>query len=398
MVSNPTMQVVYSPDGMLHDPPTEVTRGEAKPYLESPARLASIKAFIDSQPNQFSVISPQDYSLTPIVQVHEQDYIEFLSTIHQDWVKDGMPPAGTTGESFVLSNVVGKLDPAVLKKNVNQTATGRIGYYTFDMSVAFMKDTWRAAYVSAQIAMTAAHKLLKEQSSSIYALCRPPGHHATCNVAGGYCFINNVAVVTRFVQDYTIEEMDAMVKTLEYDEKNSLIPSAPKPSTRSSPRKKVLILDIDHHHGNGTQDIFYDDPSVLYVSLHGYPDYPFFTGSTEEIGQGEGKGYNINIPLDPKTTTDEIYLENLERVLQSQHVIDFGAEFVIVSMGLDTWHEDPVAGMKGVKKVETYFEMGKLIKNSKSTTGRQVLFVQEGGYTIEKLGLLAGRVLQGFME
>lgn len=161
MVSNPTMQVVYSPDGMLHDPPTEVTRGEAKPYLgngynhdqdivtdktilESPARLASIKAFIDSQPNQFSVISPQDYSLTPIVQVHEQDYIEFLSTIHQDWVKDGMPPAGTTGESFVLSNVVGKLDPAVLKKNVNQTATGRIGYYTFDMSVAFMKGKRQA--------------------------------------------------------------------------------------------------------------------------------------------------------------------------------------------------------------------------------------------------------------
>lgn len=159
MVSNPTMQVVYSPDGMLHDPPTEVTRGEAKPYLgkcthsystpfppwhwqpclESPARLASIKAFIDSQPNQFNVISPQDYSLTPIVQVHEQDYIEFLSTIHQDWVKDGMPASGTTGEAFVLSNVVGKLDPAVLKKNVNQTATGRIGYYTFDMSVAFMK-------------------------------------------------------------------------------------------------------------------------------------------------------------------------------------------------------------------------------------------------------------------
>ena len=160
MVSNPTMQVVYSPDGMLHDPPTEVTRGEAKPYLgkcihiqvnycywqhyiECPARLASIKAFIDSQPNQFNVISPQDYSLTPIVQVHEQDYIEFLSTIHQDWVKDGMPPEGTTGESFVLSNVVGKLDPAVLKKNANQTATGRIGYYTFDMSVAFMKGKYR---------------------------------------------------------------------------------------------------------------------------------------------------------------------------------------------------------------------------------------------------------------
>lgn len=136
----------------------------------------------------------------------------------------------------------------------------------------------------------------------------------------------------------------------------------------------------------------------MYVSLHGYPDYPFFTGSTEEVGEGAGKGYNINIPLNPKTTTDEIYLENLKGVLQSQAVVDFGAEFVIVSMGLDTWHEDPVAGMKGIKKMETYSEMGQLIKNSKSTTGRQVLFVQEGGYTIEKLGLLAGRVLQGFME
>ena len=149
--------------------------------------------------------------------------------------------------------------------------------------------------------------------------------------------------------------------------------------------------------GNGTQDIFYDDPSVLYVSLHGSPGYPFFTGSTEEIGEGAGEVYNINVPMDPKTTTDDIYLDNLTKVLNGSATEQFAADIIVCSMGLDTWHEDPVAGMKGLKDVETYYKMGQLLKTSKSTVGRPVLFIQEGGYTIEKLGLLAGRVLQGYL-
>ena len=150
--------------------------------------------------------------------------------------------------------------------------------------------------------------------------------------------------------------------------------------------------------GNGTQDIFYDDSSVLYVSLHGYPAYPYFIGSSKETGRGEGKGYNINVPLDPKTTTDEIYLSNLERVLQGEFATQFGADFVIVSMGLDTWHEDPIAGMKGLQNLSTYTQMGKLLKTSDSCKGRPVLFVQEGGYTVEKLGLLATQILNGYLE
>ncbi|KAI9322414.1 hypothetical protein BX666DRAFT_1848848 [Dichotomocladium elegans] len=362
------MDVIYSADGLLHDPPTEVTRGQVKPYLESPARLASIKKYLDSKPNQFRIFEPQDYSLGPILQVHEKDYIEFLANIYNEWAASGLPKEGTTGETFVHPSLIGKLDLATIKKNASQSPVGRIGLYTFDMSVSFMEHTWRSTYVSAQIALSAAHKLLKEKSAAVYALCRPPGHHATCNVAAGYCFINNVAVATRFIQNYSVEEMDAV----------------------------ILIIDIDYHHGNGTQDIFYDDPSVMYVSLHGSPDYPFYTGTAGESGSGAGKGFNINIPLNPLTTTDAIYLDHLEGTLNSSAVVDFDADLVIVSMGLDTWYEDPVAGMKGLREVNTYSEMGKLIRTAKSSAGRPVLFVQEGGYTIEKLGLLAGSILQGF--
>ena len=150
--------------------------------------------------------------------------------------------------------------------------------------------------------------------------------------------------------------------------------------------------------GNGTQDIFYDDASVFYISLHGSPDYPFFTGSAEERGSGEGIGFNINVPLDPHTTTDDIYLENLKRVLNDPSVIEFNADYVIVSMGLDTWCEDPIAGMKGLVHIETYKHMGNLIRTSKGTQHRPTLFVQEGGYTIDKLGVLAGSILQGYLN
>lgn len=150
--------------------------------------------------------------------------------------------------------------------------------------------------------------------------------------------------------------------------------------------------------GNGTQDIFYDDSSVFYVSLHGSPDYPYFTGSAEEKGRGDGVGYNINIPLDPETTTDAIYLEHLEGVLNKDSVVEFKADIVVVSMGLDTWHEDPIAGMSGLVDMNTYKKMGYLIKTSASCSGRPILFIQEGGYTIEKLGNLAGNVLQGYLE
>ena len=149
--------------------------------------------------------------------------------------------------------------------------------------------------------------------------------------------------------------------------------------------------------GNGTQDVFYDDPSVLYISLHGYPGYPYFTGSSEEKGRGAGHGYNINIPLDPAMTTDQSYLAQLQKVLLNDpKVIEFDPDYVVCSLGLDTWHQDPVAGMQGIKDMNTYDKMGCIIKQYAQS--RPVLFVQEGGCHIESLGPLVSRVLKGYIE
>ncbi|KAG2231227.1 hypothetical protein BDF21DRAFT_415020 [Thamnidium elegans] len=394
------MQVVYSDDELLHNPLNEMTGGEWKPYVESPKRLVSIKNFIDRHP-EFEVVDPNDYSLGPILDIHRQDYVCFLQSIYEEWVAEGKPAEACLGETFSLPAMTGKIDPEIVRKTANKSASGKMGYYTCDLSVCFVKNTWRATYASAQVAISAAHRLTeaivsKDKSQSIYALCRPPGHHSSHQMAAGYCFVNNAAVVARFLQNYTFEDMNKAKKPYGFD--LEAIRKQKFSTGTATEKKKILIVDIDYHHGNGTQDIFYDDSSVFYVSLHGSPDYPYFTGSAEETGRGEGIGYNINIPLDPKTTTDAIYLDNLERVLNQQSVVDFKADIIIVSMGLDTWHEDPIAGMKGLVDMKTYRKMGSFMKTSASCIGRPVLFVQEGGYTVEKLGDLAGNVLQGYLE
>ncbi|KAG2210222.1 hypothetical protein INT47_003207 [Mucor saturninus] len=392
------MQVVYSDDGLLHNPLNEITGGELQAYVESPKRLVSIKNFIDKQP-EFQVVDPNDYSLGPILDVHRKDYIEFLQTIYHDWVTEGFPADACRVETFAHPSVVGKIDPEIVKKNAYLKATGRLGYYTCDLSVCFVKDTWRATYASAQIAISAAHRLTlaieNDGDRAIYALCRPPGHHSSHEMAAGYCFVNNAAVVTRFLQNYTLEDMNKAQKPYGFD--LEAIRNRDFSVGTATDKKKILIVDIDYHHGNGTQDIFYDDPSVFYTSLHGSPDYPYFTGSAEETGRGEGVGFNLNVPLDPKTTTDEIYLDKLQGVLNNTNVVQFNADIVVVSMGLDTWHEDPIAGMKELKDIDTYKKMGSLIKTCQGSKNRPVLFVQEGGYTIEKLGDLAGSVLQGYL-
>lgn len=158
----------------------------------------------------------------------------------------------------------------------------------------------------------------------------------------------------------------------------------------------LIILSICLCSGNGTQDIFYDDPSVMYISLHGYPGYPYFTGSSEEQGRGDGHGYNINLPLDPSTTTDHSYLAQLHKVLEDPKVIEFDPDYVVCSLGLDTWHEDPVAGMQGIQDMNTYDKIGYTIKQYAGS--RPVLFVQEGGCHVESLGELVSRVLKGFLQ
>ncbi|KAI7876613.1 Arginase/deacetylase, partial [Lichtheimia hyalospora FSU 10163] len=309
------MDVIYSDDCTLHFPPYEITRGQIKKYAESPARYLSIKTSLQSQPNTFHMIplkTTDDYTTQSLTLVHDSDYIEFLKTIYQDWVAAGGPADAAIAETFVHPSLVGPLDPEQYKRVASNNVRGKLGLYNFDLSVAYTQDTWTSVYAAAQVAVAAADRLKSKQSQAVYALCRPPGHHATCNTAGGYCFINNTAVATRYLQ-------------------------------QGNSNTKVLIIDVDYHHGNGTQDVFYDDPSVLYISLHGFPGYPYFTGSSEEKGRGAGHGYNINIPLDPAMTTDQSYLAQLQKVLMNDpKVVEFDPDYVVCSLGLDTWHQDPV--------------------------------------------------------
>ncbi|KAI7868461.1 hypothetical protein BDF14DRAFT_1793454 [Spinellus fusiger] len=394
------MQVVYSDDCLLHNPENRLARGEFIASSETPSRLVSIKRFIDNNP-EFDVVEPNDYGFEPIVAAHEEEYIQFLSTIHSDWEAAGFLKDNVFSEIYCHNSAVEHLDRATLKNTASKSVMGRIGLHTFDMAAPFDKNTWKSTYVSAQTAISAAHRLLVQsennKNASLYALCRPPGHHATHSAAGGFCYINNVAVVAKFLQNYNIKEMESLKKPLALGYDPTVPENIPIVSIKSKHRK-IMIIDVDYHHGNGTQAIFYDDPSVLYISLHGSPSYPFFSGSEEEKGRGEGLGYNINVPLDPFTTTDAVYLENLKRVLSTSTAVDFNADIVICSLGLDTWYEDPLAGMKNLVHVETYATIGELLHTSPSCNNRPMLFVQEGGYTIEKLGELAGNVLKGYLN
>ncbi|KAG0181136.1 hypothetical protein DFQ28_011434 [Apophysomyces sp. BC1034] len=345
------MEVVYSDECLLHDPPTQIRHGEETVYPESPARLKSIKSFIDAHA-EFTVLSPRDYTIQPVLAVHKPDFVQFLKDIYQEWVDEGHSPEAVVGEVFAHPSFLRHLGDQ-WKTTAQSSASSKYGTYVFDVSAVLMK----------------------------------------C-----FCFVNNVAVAARFLQNHTLQDMDRFLE-------NGELPVS------QSKKQKILIVDIDYHQlsalfslcqvltedlcsGNGTQTIFYNDPSVFYISLHCSPDYPYFTGSEAEIGIGPGTGYNINIPLS-KTTTDAEYLGALTDVLNRATVTEFGADIVICSLGVDTWHEDPIAGMK-LESLDTYGKIGHLFKTSKSCEGRPVLFVQEGGYTVSRLGDLVGQVLLGY--
>ncbi|KAF9897039.1 hypothetical protein BX616_006297 [Lobosporangium transversale] len=205
----------------------------------------------------------------------------------------------------------------------------------------------------------------RENPPGLYALVRPPGHHAQSDLCGGYCFLNNVAIATQWLIDQ------------------------PELKRKDGGLKKIVILDIDFHHGNGTQEIFYTTSNPLYISLHSDDDYPYFTGSEIERGEGEGLGFNINLPL-PKATTDDDYVEALEKLIQ-EHIIPYKADYVIVSLGVDTFKDDPIAGF--LVTSEGYPRIGNAIRK----IGLPTLFVQEGGYCIEMLGINVGGILSGFL-
>lgn len=302
----------------------------------------------------------EDSLLEAIKQAHQPEYIEYLQNAYEIWVQDGGSKNAVMPETFPHPGLLGSSkSKAMHAKNLSPLA--KAGLYCFDLSCPITADTYRSSLAAVRVVLSALQYLMSEASNQAhlgaFALTRPPGHHAGPAVCGGYCFFNNVAIAAKCLQ--------------------SRVPNA-----------RVAILDIDYHHGNGTQDVFYRDPSVLYVSLHAEGDYPYFTGTVEETGDGPGAGFNLNIPLPQHTTGNTEYITALRRGLNG--ISEFDPHWLLVSLGVDTYKDDPLCNF--MLTTECYHQIGQEIGSLNLPT----LFAMEGGYHIDTLGANVGGVLLGF--
>lgn len=329
------MKIFYSEEHRKHAPTFEVFDGGLRtPYLENPDRMDRIITAL-KEVAWAEFCEPLDFGLDPIYAVHDQDYIDFLASCWTDWL-DTKPrdPSTLLPATFALRRHPQK--PTGL--------LGRAGYYIMDLSACIVEGTYPAALASAHCALSAANAVA-DGGRVAFALCRPPGHHAGKDYAGGYCFINNAAVAAHWLSSHG----------------------------------KVALLDIDYHCGNGTQDIFYERDDVLTISMHADPDfeYPHYWGFPEETGFGPGAGFHKNYPL-PKGTDDGQYFEALEEALSL--IRKFGPQHLVISAGMDIYTDDPL----GTIKVTTdgIEEIGKRIASLAIPT----VIVMEGGYANEVLG------------
>lgn len=342
------MIAVFSSAHSIHAPPHELLNGELVKAHETPDRAEIIHSAL-LRANLGPIIPPRIFDNSAIETVHDADYLHFLEHIYTQWVAEGGSPLAV-------------LPDTVTTRHMDRKPTFPLalpGYYTSDLSAPIVEGTYAAAITSAQIALTGA-ALLAEGTYAAYALCRPPGHHASRDTYGGYSYLNNAAIAANYLCN--------------------------QPSL-----SRVAILDIDYHHGNGTQQIFYTRNDVFTVSIHADPayEYPYFIGFADEYGTGVGEGYNLNIPL-AEGITNVPYLAALDRALEA--IKHFGPNYVIVATGVDTFEADPIGEF--MLTSEVYPLIGQRI----ATIGQPTLFVQEGGYAVDALGNNIVGLLQGFIS
>jgi acetoin utilization deacetylase AcuC-like enzyme len=347
---------IYSTEHTLHDPPFEFLDGALVPVFESPARATIIHAAIE-RAALGPIIPPRSFDSKHIRAVHSDDYLDYLEHIYERWVDFGGAPASVMPGTLAVRWMNRRCDHPVAAP----------GYYCFDMSAPIAAGTYAAARAAANTALTGA-ALLLEGDKAVYALCRPPGHHAGRDMYGGYCYLNNAAIATQYLGDGGW---------------------GMRAGSPHRPTHRIAVLDIDYHHGNGTQQIFYERDDVLFVSIHADParQYPYFAGYADERGAGGGVGANLNIPLEADVD-DERYLVTLDEALVVVRAFD--PRFLVVSAGFDTFGGDPIADFALSSAV--YPQIGRRI----AALGLPTLIVQEGGYAVDALGENAVGFLRGF--
>ncbi|AWZ19966.1 acetylpolyamine aminohydrolase [Roseovarius sp. TM1035] len=337
------MKAIFDDRQWRHDPKHFMANGVIKPCPEQPERIARLTDGAKAAGCDF--VAPKDAGLGPIAALHSPEYVTFLRNIYTRWQR--IEGAG--------DEVIPNVHPSNRSDSYPKSAVGQAGYHQADTACPIGACTWEAAYWSAQTAITGADMLAAGELAA-YALCRPPGHHAFGDLAGGFCFFNNAGIAAERLRTSGL---------------------------------RAAILDVDVHHGNGTQGIFYDRDDVLTVSIHADPArfYPFFWGHADERGTGRGTGYNLNLPLE-RGTGDDAYLKTLDTALE--RVANFGADVVVVALGLDAYEGDPFQGL--AITTPGFARIGAAIAG----LGIQTLFVQEGGYLCQELGQNLTSVLTGY--
>ncbi len=340
------MQTVYSPRHAGHGGNVELMPGEIVPAFELPRRAEIVRARV-VEVGLGAVLAPVEHDLAAARRVHAPDYLAFLPRAWPLWQAAGR---GGTAMPFVWP--VPGLRADVPPDDID----GLLGFYAMDAGATFVAGTWEAVKASHDVALTAAG-LVRGGARAAFALCRPPGHHAGPRFAGGYCFVNNAAVAAEWL--------------------------------RGAGAARVSVLDVDYHHGNGTQAIFYARGDVQVVSIHADPrvEYPYFLGHADERGEGPGEGCNLNLPL-PHGTDFRRWSAALDTACAA--VADFAPEALVVSLGVDTFRGDPISRF-GLDTGD-YPVIGARI----AALGLPTVFVLEGGYAVEAIGVNVVGVLTGF--
>lgn len=344
------MKVVYSSAHRLHDPATETYLGLPIPANEGAERAERIRDALAADP-AFELVSPTDHGPEPITAVHDPALLRFLEEAWPALERDGLPRPALIPEMFDVRG----LREGMGAGREPRAAAGRAARFALDTSTPIVAGTYAAARAAVDVGLTTLDLVLAGERLA-FGLCRPPGHHAARSMYGGYCYLNNAAIAA-----------EAFVRAT----------GAP-----------TAILDVDYHHGNGSQQIFWRRGDVAYASLHADPDrmYPFIVGYADEVGEGAGAGANLNLPL-PAHTTDEQYLAALDRALEwlAGHL----GSLVVVSLGFDTYVDDPLGDFDLTAPV--YHEMGRRV----ASLGRRLVVLQEGGYHRPSLGSNAQQWLRG---
>jgi acetoin utilization deacetylase AcuC-like enzyme len=346
--------VVANDAHLAHDGLVELQAGRQIPCFEAPARAIAIRRALDEW-GACRFEDADEHGVDPITAVHDLELVDLLEHVWDDAIAAGRDPDHCLiPDTFRLDAYAGRMDLPELPTARHD----RLGAYCFDTATPIVAGTYAAARASVDIALTALDLVVGGERLA-YALCRPPGHHAGRNLLGGYCYFNNAAIVAQRLVTLGAE--------------------------------RVAIVDLDYHHGNGTQQIFWERGEVLYVSLHGDPRaaYPYFSGSAAETGMGRGAGATRNLPL-PAGTASDAYLDALADALDA--VADFDADApLVVSIGFDTFKADPICDF-GLE-TETYERIGVEI----ARLGRPMIAIQEGGYAVEAIGANAVAFLAGLV-